>query len=261
MIKKKDCGLCVCLPSLQSLSLSLSLSLEEDASVPVIRGRPDSHKSRKPVWTPTVLNGQHRHYYDESGYDLEHNYPGTYYSSGQSHKRPSYPGYNAGNIPVYKSVSGGGGGGGGGSIYRSREDDYLSSRSAFSGGSTSENYGGRRNNGWSSYTPRYWTTERPYHSDGGSLYSVAVGSGGRSPSYLSSAYNPSPHTQQSNTISGYQNRRNWKPCVCIGNSNEYRRRRENRPSNVAVKSASSLIEIVNGQYLSKGRANLPENLL
>ncbi|XP_037809485.1 uncharacterized protein LOC119602184 [Lucilia sericata] len=87
----------------------------------------------------------------------------------------------------------------------------------------------RQSDGWNSYIPR-WTTERSMYVD---------------------AYN------KPNDVSAYRNNA-WKPCYCLTNSNEYRRRRDNHPHyhyptqsavNV-VKPTSSLIKIVDGKLES-----------
>ncbi|XP_075151486.1 uncharacterized protein LOC142225585 [Haematobia irritans] len=89
----------------------------------------------------------------------------------------------------------------------------------------------RTSDGWNSYVPRstYWTTERSY----------------------SEAYRP-------NDVSGYRATPSWKPCYCITNENDYRRRRDNSEhlhhhhehqnnDRDTIKPTSSLIDIIDGK--------------
>ncbi|TMW47309.1 hypothetical protein DOY81_007609, partial [Sarcophaga bullata] len=87
----------------------------------------------------------------------------------------------------------------------------------------------RQSDGWTSYIPRssYWTTERSSYVD---------------------AYN------KPNDVTAYRPT-GWKPCYCLTNGNDYRKRRDNTPHyhhqlengmNI-IKPTSSLIEIIDGK--------------
>ncbi|XP_013104929.2 uncharacterized protein LOC106085288 [Stomoxys calcitrans] len=119
--------------------------------------------------------------------------------------------------------------------YPDYQEYYPSNIPVYMGSGGSGHGGGgsvyRTPDGWNSYIPRsnYWTTERAY----------------------SNAYKP-------NDVSGYRVSPSWKPCYCITNDNEYRRRRDNRQhqqhhhdqhdqNEGVVKPTSSLIEIIDGK--------------
>lgn len=102
---------------------------------------------------------------------------------------------------------------------------YVGSSDGRGGGSSIY----RSSDGWNSYIPRsaYWTTERSNYEN----------------------YRP-------NDVSGYRVTPSWKPCYCVMNGNDYRRRRDSSQPHrhhhevrdeVVVKPTSSLIEIVDGK--------------
>uniref|UniRef100_A0A1A9UEW4 Uncharacterized protein n=1 Tax=Glossina austeni TaxID=7395 RepID=A0A1A9UEW4_GLOAU len=158
---------------------------KEDANVPIFKGRDGSrHKSRTPYDPKSQWN---------PNFSTEHR---VYEVPDQGRDGYSgyFPEYYPHNVPVYVGTSDARSGGG--SIYR-------------------------QSDGWTSYIPRYWTTERTY------------------------AY-------RSNDVSNYRNH-NWKPCYCATSGNEYRRRRHSHrrgthhQPDFVVNPTSSIIEILDGK--------------
>uniref|UniRef100_A0A1A9WHH8 Uncharacterized protein n=1 Tax=Glossina brevipalpis TaxID=37001 RepID=A0A1A9WHH8_9MUSC len=156
---------------------------KEDASVPIFKGRDGSrHKPRKPYDPKSHWN---------PNFSTEHR---VYEVAGQGAGGYSdyFPEYYPHNVPV-----------------------YAGSSDARSGGESVY----RQSDGWTSYIPRYWTTERIYRS---------------------------------NDVSNYRNY-NWKPCYCATSGNEYRRRRHShrhnnhRQTDFVVNPTSSIIEILDGK--------------
>ncbi|KAL9924185.1 uncharacterized protein LOC119640558 [Glossina fuscipes] len=156
---------------------------KEDANVPIFKGRDGSrHKSRKPYDPKSQWNPNFST--EHRVYDVP--------DQGRDGYSGYFPEYYPHNVPVYVGTS----------------DERSGADSIY-----------RQNDGWNSYIPRYWTTERTY------------------------AY-------RSNDVSNYHD---WKPCYCATSSNEYRRRRHshrhgthNRPDFV-VNPTSSIIKILDGK--------------